>query len=95
MADVKRIYNETEAGKLPLIEARLLLVGFNNGEFPDKYGKMIPYSEAELSNGIKSFKVGLAVGHDLDKVPLGCEYLCKFSVDKKKIRLIGVYDIKH
>lgn len=93
MADVKGIYNNTESGKLPVIESKLLLIGFNDGDFTNNDGKLIKYAEAELSNGIKSFKVGVMVDHGLDKAELGCEYLCKFSVDKKKIRLIGVYNV--
>lgn len=88
------ILNNLEVGKLPMLESECVLIGFDDKQFTDNTGKVINYTDVTLSNGIQSFIVSASSGHGLGSATLGKKYLCKFYIVKKKIKLIGLYDLK-
>lgn len=89
----KGIINVCEAGKMPILEGEFILVGFEDKTFTDQNGKAVAYTDVTLSTGLQSFIVSASVGHRLETVKLGMRYSCKFFVNKKKIKLIGLFDI--
>lgn len=88
------IFNVCEVGKLPMIESECILVGFENKTFTDDKGKDVHYADVTLSNGLQTFVVSCTADHGLNTIELGRPYLCKFFINKKRIKLIGLYDLK-
>ena len=88
------IINCCEAGKMSMVEGDFILVGFEDKTFTDQTGKVVAYTDVTLSTGLQSFIVSASSGHGLETVKLGMRYKCKFFINKKKIKLIGLYDLK-
>lgn len=88
------IVNKLENGKLPMIEAELILVGYEDKSFTDVNGKTVNYTDVNLSTGMQNFIVGCSPDHHLERADLGRPYTCKFFVSKKKIKLIGLFEKK-
>ena len=90
------IYNKTVAGVPIFFEGDFYLSGFKSDSFPDENGKMINYAWVKLSDQYDNFKVVAPNDLGLDGVPLRQKYHCLFTVGEndKKLRIVGLYDIK-
>lgn len=90
------IYNKTVAGVPIFFEGDFYLSAFKSDSFTDENCKVINFAWVKLSDGFDSFKVVAPNDLGLDGVALRQKYHCLFTIGEndKKLRIVGLYDIK-
>jgi len=90
------IYNTTVIGVPVFLEGDFYLASFKSDSFKNEKGEDVSYAWVKLSDGFDSFKVVAPNDLKLDGVVLRQKYHCLFTVSEndKKLRIVGIYDIK-
>ena len=90
------IYNRTVAGQPVFFEGDFYLSAFKSDEFTNDKGEIVKYAWVKLSDGYDNFQVVAPNDLGLDGVALRQKYHCIFTVGErdKKLRIIGLYDLK-
>ena len=90
------IYNKTVAGVPIFLEGDFYLSSFKSDSFVNDKGETVNYSWVKLTDGYDNFKVVAPNDLGLDGVALRQKYHCYFTVGEndKKLRIVGLYDIK-
>lgn len=90
------IINSTLIGSDVFISGIFKLKAFstNNNFVDEKTGKTIYWDSVKINSGDESYVVNCSAGSGVENLQVGKMYKFEFSLNKNKIKVVGIHEVK-
>ena len=97
MSEMKdnNIINKTLVGADVFISGIFKLKAFSTGNsFVDQNGNTVYWDSVKINSGDESYNINCSAGSGIETLQVGKMYKFEFALNKAKIKVVGIYEVK-